>query len=147
MDLRKEMLREYQFFKTGTGSYQGFFDQKDDQDVKEDSSISRNKNKTIRIEDVLKWVSKTGGHMSRLAWFSTWKPTSTFFLKIARPLLSLRTTGSMTVERVAKPLKNFVYSKFRRRMSTGSSNLLLCTGLNLRFLAQAKLGMSSGHNH
>ena len=60
---------------------------------------------------------------------SMWPKYSPF-----RALLSVRITGSMTVERVAKPLKNRVLTKERAKMSSEKSALLLRVGLNLRFM-------------
>ena len=142
VELQRALLREYQFFKSGTGSYQSLFgDDFADNEVEEKKSRSKNTMKTISIEDVSKWVKRTGGHMGRLAWFSTWKADSILYQKIGKPLMSLRSTGSMTVERAAKPMKNSVYTKFRRRLSPGRSSMLLRVGLNLRFLAETKLAM------
>ena len=53
----------------------------------------------------------------------------------------VRTTGSMTVERVAKPLKNSVCTKSRRRLKPKVASILLRTGLNLRFLVESKMRM------
>jgi hypothetical protein len=53
---------------------------------------------------------------------------------VAKPLLSIKTTGSLSVERVAKPLKNKVATKERNRLHTTDrrTSLLLRAGLNLR---------------
>ena len=90
-----------------------------------------------------KWIVDTGGHMSRLAWFEAWFPQSKFYTKLAKPLFSLRTTGSMSVERVAKPLKAAVYTKQRNRLECGNKKMLLRTGINLRFLSGIKFEMKS----
>jgi len=71
-----------------------------------------------------------------------------FFLMVAKPLLSVRITGSMTVERVAKPLKNSVLTKERNKTGLGKTEMLLRAGLNLRFLQDSKEKIrnnSSGH--
>ena len=65
---------------------------------------------------------------------------------MAKPLLSLRTTGSMSVERVAKPLKVAVYTKQRNRLEFGNKKMLLRTGLNLRFLLGIKFAMKTTLN-
>ena len=54
--------------------------------------------RNITIEDVSKWVNATGKHQSSLTWFEAWVPDSTFYTKIAKPLMCLRTTSSMTRE-------------------------------------------------
>ena len=55
--------------------------------------------------------------------------------------MSLRTTGSMTVERVTKPQKNYVFSKGRRRLDRQRASQLLRCGLNLKFLNEIKVAM------
>jgi hypothetical protein len=50
---------------------------------------------------------------------------------VAKPLLSIKTTGSISVERVAKPLKNNVVHKYRNRLNLDSRALLLRVGMNL----------------
>ena len=57
---------------------------------------------------------------------------------IAIPLASIRTEGSISVERVAKPLKNKVWSKERNKLGPEKAAVLLRAGLNLRFLHEAK---------
>ena len=79
--------------------------------------------------------------MGRLAWYVSWASTEPLYTLIGKPLMSLRTTGSMTVERVAKPLKNSVCTKSRRRLKPKVASILLRTGLNLRFLVESKMRM------
>ena len=81
--------------------------------------------------------------MGRLPWWITWKKRSDMFKYIAKPLLSLRSTGSMSVERVAKPLKNSVWTMSRRRLGGQRAEMILRAGLNLNFLAAAKMDMKS----
>jgi len=99
---------------------------------------------TLTLDDVTSWVAKTGGHDARIAWFMVNAPKSPFFLEIAKPLLSVRITGSMTVERVAKPLKNSVMTKERSQLGTAKAEMLLRVGLNLRFLHEAKEKIRAG---
>ena len=76
------------------------------------------------------------------SWFEAWFPQSKFHAKLAKPLLSLRTTGSMSVERVAKHLKVAVYTKLRNRLECGNKKMLLRTG-NLRFLSGMKVALKT----
>ena len=146
--LRRKMLREYQFFKSGTGRYQAVFKMEENgSDSEEDDfPMLSNTIKTVDISTISSWLSSTDGHMSRLAWFETCAPNSIFYLKVAKPLLSLRSSGSMIVERVAKPLKNSVFNKFRRRLTRQRASKLLRCGLNLRFLVETKMAMKSMQN-
>ena len=92
----------------------------------------------MTLQQVSEWVKRTGGHDGRLQWWSIFAPTSPLYLKVAKPLLSIRTTGSITVERVAKPLKNKVMSKDRAGVTTGKAEVLLRAGINLRLLHKRK---------
>ena len=80
------------------------------------------------------WITKYGRHNGRLEFFSGVHITP-FFSKIANPLLSMKTTGSVSVERAAKPLKNKLATNDRNRMDTNSRSLLLRVGINLQFKA------------
>ena len=83
------------------------------------------------------WLHNTGWHNNRLTFFSGVEfsaDQSLMYQKILKPLLSLRTTGSITVERVAKPLKHKVLEKHRNRFSAERAEMLLRVGLNLNFL-------------
>ena len=63
----------------------------------------------LTIQMVSQWVSTTGGHQGRLEFFGIAPPSKLYDLVI-EPLLLVRSTGSISVERVAKPLKNNVWS-------------------------------------
>ena len=85
------------------------------------------------------WIKKTGFHCSRLNFFSI-LPKSQLYTVLIEPLLSLRTTGSITVERIAKPMKHSVLEKHRNRLGIVKAELLLRVGLNLRaLLARSKV--------
>ncbi len=87
--------------------------------------------KTLTIEHVAIWVNDWGSHLGRLRFFADLAPTA-YFATVAKQLLSIKTTGSISVERVAKPLKNNVVEKHRNRLNLDSRALLLRVGLNLR---------------
>ena len=65
-------------------------------------------------------------------------PHSKFYQRVARPLLSMRTTGSIDVERVAKPFKHHLLRKDRNRLSDGKGVVLFRASQNLRHLMKAK---------
>jgi hypothetical protein len=99
--------------------------------------------KKLTLSDVSEWVEKTGGHQARLLWFTQFGDDNTmeYFKEIVQPLLSMRTTGSIAVERVAKPLKNSIETKSRNRLEAEKGAQLLKAGLDLRFLKEAGKAM------
>jgi len=66
-----------------------------------------------------------GGHDSRIITFYSQVPEVTGFVeKVVVPLLSMRAIGTISVERAAKPLKNYVRSKSRNRNGMEKSETL-----------------------
>jgi hypothetical protein len=77
------------------------------------------------LANVVDSLEKSERHTGRLRFFAELSPTL--------PLSSVKTTGSISVERVAKPLKNQVATKDERNhLSTDKRTILLRVGLNLR---------------
>jgi hypothetical protein len=85
----------------------------------------------LTIASVQKWINDYGGGNGRLNFFSDGFERSLYFKKVALPLLSMKTTGSITVERVAKPLKNGVLDPARNRLAPKKQLMCLRAGLNL----------------
>ena len=75
--------------------------------------------------------------------FETFARNNTFYLKVAQPLLSMRTTGSIDVERRIKPLKHNIMTKKRNRLKDpkGISLLRGQEQENLKHLMRAKLDL------
>ena len=82
-------------------------------------------------------MKSTGGHTGRLNFFSIAPPTHLYNLVI-EPLLSIRSTGLISVECVAKPLKNNVWSKLRNSLGQDKAEVCLRVGLNLRYLMKVR---------
>jgi hypothetical protein len=99
--------------------------------------------KGLTISNVEQWVTDTGRHESRLLWFLQFGDDAIrqYFKSIVEPLLSMRTTASIAVERVAKPLKNSIETKDRNRLDPQKGSNLLKAGLDLRFLMKAAKAM------
>ena len=96
------------------------------------ANLDQNK---LRMKHVVDWVGKTGGIEGRIAFFALFEDNP-FTKKIAMPLLSFRTSGSMSVERTAKPFKRQILTKERNRLINSKAELFLRVGLNLRILSK-----------
>ena len=93
---------------------------------------------TLTVKNVSDWVKATGGHEARIQWFEAWAPRSELYLLVAKPLLSIRATGSIDTERIAKPLKRYIKTKERNRLSDERAEICLRAGINLRNLRAAR---------
>ena len=57
-----------------------------------------------------------------------------FYRKVAKPLLSMGTVGSMDVERMANPLKNTILTRKRNRLNDPTGVSLLRAHQNLHHI-------------
>ena len=64
---------------------------------------------------------------------------SRLFQMVILPLLSMRTTGSIDVERVAKPFKHNILRKDRNRLSDEKGRILFPAAQNMRYLVKVKM--------
>ena len=101
-------------------------------------SVPMADNHVLTVADVSKWVQDSGGHEQRLSWYESNAKKAVLYTDAAKQLLSVCISGSMDVERAAKPLKNAVLVKDRNAQSVGVTEMALRAGLNLRFLQAAK---------
>ena len=97
------------------------------------------------MENVVTWVERFDRHCGRLRFFADLTPTP-YFQLVAKPLLSIKTTGSISVEGATKPLKNKVATKERNRLLTDKRTaLLLRAGLNLRLKSESLRSAKAAH--
>ena len=90
------------------------------------------------IKDVKTWVVGTGTMEARLNWFWTFAANSEFFLKVAKPLLSMRSVGSIDVEHKVKSIKHTIMTKKRNRLKDPKGVALFRAQENLKHVMRAK---------
>ena len=99
------------------------------------------RSKVFTLGAVCAWIEKYGGIEGRLRWFETYAAYSRFYQLVAKPLLSLRATGSIDTERSVKPLKHSILTKTRNRLSNQKALTLFRASQNLKYLRNAKKEM------
>ena len=103
------------------------------------SAKALEKNHTeFSVVDVKKWVDKHDSIQGRFRFFETFASNSEFYLKVAKPLLSMRTVGSIDVERRIKPIKHTILTKKRNCLSDAKEIVFFCASENLKHIAKAK---------
>lgn len=130
-------------FTSNMGSWKDFRDDKPKLKTlfsNEDEKVAKEEQSKLRIKSVVNWVDDTDGVSGRLAWLSV-APNDLFRNTIAFPLMSARTSGSMSVERVAKPLKNNIFTVNRNRLGFYKASVLLRVGINLRYCYNANMNI------
>ena len=100
---------------------------------------SRSTTRVFGICQVQDWVERHSGIDRRIRWFEAYAPNNKFYQHIAKPLLSIRTTGSNDVERKCKPLKSKVLIKTRNKIKDRKAEMLFRTPQNLRQLMKIKI--------
>ena len=98
-------------------------------------------NCNLSIYDVEKLIVDNDGINGRLDFFETFARNNTFYLKVAQPLLSMRTTGSIDVEHRIKPLEHNTMTKKRNTSKDPNGIALLRGQENLKHLMRAKLDL------
>ncbi len=96
------------------------------------------KNKTFTVLDVKNWVEKNNSMDGRFQFFESYAANSEFYLKVDKPLLSMRTVGSMVVERRIKPIKHTIMTKKRNRLFDPKGVVLYRASENLKHIMMAK---------
>ena len=103
------------------------------------TSVLDENTKNITFDDVQEWIEENGCVAGRFRWFKVHARQSLFCQLVAKRLLSMRTVGSIDVERQIKPMKNAVITKDRNRLGTAKATVLYRTSENLRHLMKAKI--------
>ena len=134
--LRRKVMEDYLQFKTQSGVWESLFTKPRPEAKTMEVKVALQKHLTF--EDVGKYLDETGYHNGRLVFFEAWAPASDFYTHVAKRLLSMRTTGSISVERAAKPMKNNVMIKTRNTLKKDKGLVLLRAGLNMRVLYRVK---------
>ena len=73
-----------------------------------------------------------------MAWFGAFAEHSEFYLKVVKPLLLMRTVGSIDVERRIKPIKKEILTKKRNRLQDPKGVALFRASENLKHILKAK---------
>ncbi len=96
------------------------------------------RNREFGISDVVEWVQHCGAMKGSFAFFQTYAADSEFYLKVKKPLLSMRTVGSIDVERRVKHIKHDIMTKKRNRLQDSKGVALFRASENLKHLMKAK---------
>jgi hypothetical protein len=126
--IRQDMYQEFLQMRNQEGSYMYRYMDKAPETLNFDEQVGEQKKLTLSIVEA--WVNIHHRHNGRLRFFAGFPPTS-FYDRLAKPLLSIKATGSICVERAAKPLKNKVATKERNRLGTDKRDMLLRVGINM----------------
>ena len=87
--------------------------------------------KLTMVEHVVDWVDKWKRHPGRPRFFADLPPTP-YFICVAKTLLSMKTTGSISVERAAKPLQKKVADKSRNHTNSKERRAVLLRASRLK---------------
>ncbi len=111
------------------GEWLATFDKPLPDQVTADQLKQNNSELTIDV-----WKKKGGNLRGRLIWWETFARHTDLYQKIAKPLMSVGTVGSMDVERSAKGLKHEILCPKRNKLSTDQAETLFGMSENLHHL-------------
>eukprot|EP00956_Cyclotella_meneghiniana_P034352 scaffold103910_cov23-Cyclotella_meneghiniana.AAC.1 len=133
---RKRVTEEFMEFHTQTGKWTHIFGQPLPEAVNFEQLEANNK--AFGVKFVKQHAESSGNVASRLRWFETFAAHSELYQLIAKPLISMRTVGSIDVERRVKPLKDTILTKKRNRLSDAKAAVLYRARENLNHIMNAK---------
>jgi len=131
-DFQLDVRQKYMEYYSRHGEWLHAFSHLPVRDRMTDEEIRVDQQK-LTLAEVSKWATDTGGHDARLQFFCFMAKNALYDMML-EPLLLIRSIGSISVERIAKPMKNNVLSKFRQHLSPEHAEVCLRAGLNLIFL-------------
>ena len=95
--------------------------------------------KSFSVRDVKEFVEKTKGMHGRFQLFEAFDAANDeLYLKVAKPLLSIGTVGSVAVERKIKPIKHIILTRDRSRLNDAKGVVLFWASENLRHNMRTK---------
>jgi hypothetical protein len=87
---------------------------------------------------VLEWVEKYKNIDGHFRFFEVYACFSPLYQQVGKCLLSMKSVGSMDVERTAKPFKHCILTKDRNRLSDEKGVVMFRAGQNLKHLHHAR---------
>jgi hypothetical protein len=113
--------------------------------------------RAFTIDHVLEWVEKYENIDLCFRFFEVYARFSPLCQQVGKRLLSMKSVGSMDVERTAKPFKHCMLSKDRNRLFDEKGIVMFRAGQNLKHLHHAResikgkvyagvLGLDSTHD-
>ncbi len=94
--------------------------------------------RAFTIDRVLEWVEKYENIDARFCFFEVYARFSPLYKQVGKHLLSMKSIGSIDVERTAKPFKHCMLSKDRNRLSDEKGIVMFRAGQNLKHLHHAR---------
>lgn len=132
---RKECMSTFTQFYLQTGEFSHYFETRRRPALNAEEATFDAKKLTLKMVD--DWINESGGHNTRIEWWKLRCESTVLYKKVVSPLLSTRTTGSITVERAAKTIKNNVCIPIRNRLRSEKASLIMRVGWNLKLLHAA----------
>jgi hypothetical protein len=87
---------------------------------------------------MLEWVEKYENIDGRFHFFEAYTHFSSLYQQVGKRLLSMKSIGSMDMERTAKPFKHCILTKERSKLTIEKGIVLFRAGQNLKHLHHAR---------
>ncbi|KAL7527950.1 hypothetical protein ACHAWF_002374 [Thalassiosira exigua] len=115
-------MEKFEEFYTHTGRWATLHDQPLPQNVSMEEL--QQKASKLTFDEVRHWVEFHDNIERRLRFGQAYMALSPLWITVIKPLMSMKTTGSIDVERFAKPLKNVILTKHRDHLSDENAIVL-----------------------